>query len=97
MNRLTQERLTELVLGTDLEIRSYSGRGMYGKQCVAVTGESVNSILSEMMENCDSGYEAAQLLRESSSDSKGRDVVVYWPRSRFEEEQDDGELKDDEI
>lgn len=48
----------------------YSGRGMFGRRCVGVVGESAEAIV-----------EAAAMAGVTGAfrDSMGFDVIVYWP------------------
>lgn len=77
---------------TDLgyEPRAYSGRGMGGKECLAVDLDGSAATLWAGL------YEGAPLLRESQNeviakairnsreDSMGRGIVVYFPGVPFE-------------
>jgi len=70
-----------------LEVRSYSGRGMYGDQCVGVTGSNTHQILAKIMiglcELGDDGLNAAEHFTHDGavrSDSMGLDGIVYFPR-----------------
>ena len=73
------------------DAESYSGRGMYGKQCVSVAAESVTEALQKGLADIeeDTAYddertaaEALELVAEMlnySSETLGMGVVVYWP------------------
>ena len=88
----------KLLEDTGYETRSYSGRGMYGKECLAITterGESqwdfFSQILDEVadtfMDNELSSVLAAlsRILKDTCEDSMGLGSVFYWPRMKFEE------------
>lgn len=65
-----------------IECRNYSGRGMYGKQCLAFsTGESLTSVFGEILCN-DLDKEELRILgqhfSDAETDSLGRGVVVYF-------------------
>jgi hypothetical protein len=74
------------------EPRCYSGRGMYGKTCLAITIEG--NVLQQMM---DMAYAIGMQEGESTddeivempfnvlTDSMGLDTVVYWPNVPFVE------------
>ena len=67
-----REKLEEAGFST----RSYSGRGMYGVECLgalADTREAIYSVIS------------AKDIRAARTDSMGFDVVVYWPQVPYEE------------
>ena len=64
----------------------YSGRGMYGKQCVGVKLEG-HTDAYEMFaliagENPEFG---AELARSARTDDMGLGIIVYWPGARIEE------------
>ncbi|CAN5951018.1 unnamed protein product [Sphagnum jensenii] len=72
------------------EPKSYSGRGMYGKQCVSVSGDREDGF---------SGWEIARALwfnnydgeddldvPEPHQDSLGRGTVLYWPSYEWPKE-----------
>jgi hypothetical protein len=73
----------------DLIPRSYSGRGMFGKQCVGVTldgdgssfqlGAAVSAALLDM--DADDGPSDVEDLARIRvcTDSMGRGIIVYWP------------------
>lgn len=65
---MTPEELCENLESMGLEPRSYSGRGMFGRECVAVVVTHPG------------GHE---LPKGWVWDSMGRDVVVYWPRKAW--------------
>lgn len=70
-----------------IEVRtSYSGRGMYGDECVAfvVREEIAFATVAEIVadiEDEDERLEFAKLFRRARTDSMGRDsIVVYFPQ-----------------
>lgn len=92
--------------GEDANIRiyeGYSGRGMYGKECIGVTG-SLGDIVSALLEGAlkmastMSRFEKRDLLDDVQNmqrDSMGHDMIVYWPGIEFvgeQEECEDGEV-----
>ena len=69
---------------------TYSGRSMYGKQCLAVTLDQYDNISKFMFQlgfevkeqYCDddgSEYDVYDLFDEPREDSMGRGSVIYWP------------------
>jgi ribosome-binding factor A len=88
---------------TELKIRSYSGRGMFGKQCLGIDverGQSIGDVFAAILEgvaNDDSVLngqgleEAAEAFRNMSSDNMGLGTIYYFPNVRYieDEEQDD--------
>ena len=82
MPELTYERLHYLTEFRDPQ--PYSGRGMYGRQCLSVVmqGETPFALLAEIVEGCDDVTEAGELLRTARVDDMGLGHVVYWPGIR---------------
>lgn len=83
MNTL-QECLEKLADYFGFDVRSYSGRGMYGKTCLAIVGEGISLIslgyaLGEM--DCDIDKYDLDNMR---SDSMGLGMVYYWPNIEYE-------------
>lgn len=91
------ERFIELIEDAGYRVRSYSGRGMYGRQCVGVELDSTAALVS-FGRNVALGAtqeEQAQLAQMSESvDSLGLGLILYypyvnWPKDRPEDEEDD--------
>lgn len=74
------------------DVRSYSGRGMHGRTCLAVAcdtsaGQLVAAIISELTylveDYCLSPMQgirdACEALGDVREDSLGRGSIVYWP------------------
>lgn len=60
--------------------RAYSGRGMFGKECVGLTTEnSFANTIADLVEGCSNLEEAAELVRGARSDNLGLSTVIYWP------------------
>lgn len=83
------EDLRQALMDLDMphvHVRSYSGRGMYGKVCVGVTvGRqaswfkvvfALHQVLSEEHEPQD----VEELLESARQDSMGLDTIHYWPQ-----------------
>jgi hypothetical protein len=67
------------------EIRSYSGRGMCGKECLGVTCSSPVRMVAEVLaafardsEDTSEVAALAALLSTADTDSMGRETIVYW-------------------
>ena len=76
------------VVMNDLEnegdLRMYSGRGMYGRECFASIAESHGDmweVISMILDDFDPKEHQAvmQILWQYQSDSMGLDRVYYWP------------------
>lgn len=67
---------------------TYSGRGMYGSQCIGITGshkaclqvigQVIKNAYEDTSEEVDPGA-AIDTLLEFNQDSMGYDVILYWP------------------
>lgn len=75
------------------EPRSYSGRGMYGKECLGVSGDSALEIVLETIETVASQAGDTETIAEFvadlldvRTDSMGRGEIVYWPSIKWEDE-----------
>ena len=71
------------------EIRAYSGRGMYGQECLAVElDEGLGALMSDLILATEdlSGREIedlAQAVRGVRTDSMGRGQIAYFPDVPF--------------
>lgn len=85
---LTQEQLDtieEVASYHDIEVRSYSGRGMYGESCLGIVIDSsaMMRFTIDLREAC---LATATILADSQmrQDSMGRDSeIIYWPYIRL--------------
>lgn len=64
----------------------YSGRGMYGKNCVGITVPNITDLialgcsLQVMHDNGEiDGATFGEMTNHASTDNMGRDMIVYWP------------------
>ena len=76
-----------------LDIRSYSGRGMYDKTCIGFTtnrniGNAFADIISSLAHSSDSVNmeEVADAFRTMQTDSMGFGTIVYFPGTEFVDE-----------
>jgi hypothetical protein len=80
--------------GFEYSIHSYSGRNMYGKSCLAITGNDINLfnlgfLIREYGEN-----ETYENIFCNKIDNMGLGIVVYWPYIEFIEENSEEEEED---
>jgi len=80
----------EFVEDLGYETRSYSGRGMYGKECFAITVDSPYRAIQEIayelgLNNGGDDDEAIPAPRNVAVDNMGTQYVVYWPGVSFTE------------
>lgn len=82
------ETIRNLVPDIDLEgveIRKYSGRGMYGKECLAIVCDGLPKLLEfclnlqEYAIQDDEEHDVQYELARVRHDSMGLSQVFYWP------------------
>jgi len=99
MDKATFDKLVSTIEDAGFEARSYSGRGMYGSQCLGVSCDSpiscVMQIVSSFCENADdveSVKDLVDTLSDPSTDAMGRGGIVYWTSIPWlDEEEDEGD------
>lgn len=101
---LAARELIDLIQSTEYRASRYSGRSMYGAECVSVTCEDeINLILDLITASAGEGESAildvVDTLHGAKTDSMGRSVVVYWPKlpwpADIEDEDDDEDEGED--
>ena len=80
---MTTERLVEIIEDAGYETRSYSGRSMYGKECVGVDLQDTSSIYftAEVVASVEDKFEReelANIFRDARTDSIGLGTIVYF-------------------
>lgn len=78
---MTSHELIDLLLDCDHTPRSYSGRGMYGKECVGVRVDDPVDVLQ--LGICIGEAAIGVNLPKASFDSLGRGFILYWPRMEW--------------
>jgi hypothetical protein len=66
-----------------LTVRSYSGRGMFGKECVAVETDLDAWTLALAMADINNGELDLFGLGKPRQDSMGLGTVLYWPHMEW--------------
>ena len=84
---MTPETLKDIIEASGYDARSYSGRGMYGKKCLAFdtddsTFEVVANLFDTVIDTDDAG-DFINMLRKTKTDSMGRGTVFYFPSIAF--------------
>lgn len=97
-------RLLELIVDLhdeeDFQVRvDYSGRGMFGGECLGIVGPDTTTVIYEIMdaimsEYCDEKDTQLELFHElaemlsygSEQDSMGQQCIVYFPYVEIDEE-----------
>ena len=98
----TKHIIQKLCENTDLNVRSYSGRAMYGRQCLAITCDGAGQFISTLLHSAaDEGLdtedlrEIADVCATLREDSMGLDRIIYFPNIEFcdgdDEDSDDEE------
>lgn len=88
---MTAERLSEIVQEAGFESQTYSGRGMYGKECVGYTVDNGDELFSAVMiaTSCEDEEKdhICNLFRNGvKQDRMGRDqTIIYFPRVKYQE------------
>jgi len=83
----TAEEVRDALENTNIaEVKSYSGRGMYGKECPAMDLEEIDEIaILFVMLTRDHPNLADWMARNVKLDNMGTGYVVYWPRASYEQ------------
>ena len=99
MKKTTLQCILEDIQETEIEIgiRSYSGRGMYGDECLAFTTDRYTSlgkvfaeILFRVTKFADTEVnEIAACFRGIQSDSMGMGMVYYFPDVEYVDNEDE--------
>lgn len=87
MTLLRPHPLQTLLESISEDAGPYSGRGMYGEKCLAVSGIDLGDLIAEVvLLTAELGYEKpeevaqiSQAFRSLKTDSLGRGQVVYFP------------------
>lgn len=97
MSTITPEdygTLEEIAYEHDLTARDdYSGRGMYGKSCIGVTGDDIGNVIRMLFELKDNDEDLAYVLVDGriATDSMGLSTIFYWPGVSVEDDGDEDE------
>ena len=80
------ERFIETLESEGFEPRSYSGRGMYGKECVSVSGDDVSvwNVARALWYDRDGDQQLN--VPEPRQDQLGLGIVLYWPSFEWPKE-----------
>ena len=81
---MDKQQFKEHIEDCGYETRDYSGRGMYGAECLAVvTEDSAFVFCANVMDedNEEKRAEISNILHTTREDSMGKSsVIFYWPR-----------------
>lgn len=102
------QKLLEALDDGDCKLRSYSGRAMYGKECLGIVVHQPSTALSAIVDAClnhaedmsrDDREDVIRGVGSYRTDNMGLDMIVYFPQVHFvddEEDTDDDEEGEDE-
>ena len=89
---IDETTLVEALNTAGLKIRRYSGRYMYGKECVATSDDRpLQEILADLIEAYSDNFECANAIRAARTDDMGRGIVVYWPHVAWPDDLEEDE------
>jgi hypothetical protein len=92
--------LIEFLEEAGLDPYPYSGRGMYGKQCVAVTVTSFGRLFADVLLSVESTganvEELSELFEGMRYDNMGHDYVFYFPRVPWSDDEDSDDVENDD-
>jgi hypothetical protein len=79
--RITAQQVIEALEG-EFDVRSYSGRGMYGAKCVGVDIDRAGQIMEIAAQLISAGIDVDHVIDlgdQMREDNMGRGIIVYWP------------------
>ena len=71
-----------LLIDAGYKPRGYSGRGMYGAECVAISAESGDSAgyaIARQFGKEVYDFDLDMIMNRTRTDSLGKGVILYWP------------------
>lgn len=71
--------LDDIALGMEATLMSYSGRGMFGKECLGIDMPSMTAAFNLALEIGIDCSATAQKFKNPKFDNMGLGIVVYWP------------------
>jgi hypothetical protein len=84
--------LVNLLKRLDQQPRSYSGRGMYERQCVGIVVDSDDDLwnLAQQL-----GAESV-VIESPRIDQMGRGIIAYWPRFEWPDHAIDADVEEED-
>lgn len=92
--------LRNIFVALGLNCFSYSGRGMYGKKCLAVEISSnrnlfeLGGLVAREIDDINSDFDGEldfEWMSDARTDSLGRGMVLYFPEIAWEEDSEESE------
>lgn len=89
------DTITDAAYEADVELRSYSGRAMFGSQCVGVSADSESgaALFLVLVSKSDSDL-AESLAKNLRTDSLGSGIIAYFPSFASVTDEDEDEDED---
>ncbi len=100
----TKSELQEIFENADMPVRSYSGRGMFGKECLGVEVSSTREVFIAVLVAIGENYPSAEgndttdlqeAFESMKTDSLGNDMIVYFERVPFFSAEDESEEEEE--
>jgi len=84
MSKITYEELEEVINDSqaDVRVQTYSGRGMYGKECLGFTTNDPIGATAEIVGNIaeeDLRDRVVVAFQNTRQDSMGHETIIYFP------------------
>ncbi len=108
-SRFVAQLVYEYLTSAGFDVIAYSGRGMFGRKCLAVvTADPLNVIPGALVAALDADASKEELatfadaVNGAKQDSMGRDAVIYWEDLsaegvQFEDHEDEEHEEADEL
>jgi len=90
-NKAVAKLFAEVLEDAGYEPYAYSGRGMYGKKCVAINVERGQSIWEIAIQVFKENEDIAEQVGTPTEDDMGLGAVFYWPNLPYEGKSDNEE------
>lgn len=92
MGKPKKSRLQDILESTVDGVRSYSGRGMYGRSCLGVETDDLGDLFAAVLEELE-GEEDTQdvqlAFKSMRTDALGRGTIVYFPAVAYDDDDDE--------
>lgn len=79
----SQRTLKDIIEAAGYQTRPYSGRGMYGKECLSVGLYDISALAfyADLLENADRSHRKTitNAMRDGRTDSLGLGIILYFP------------------
>lgn len=92
MEKPKKSRLQDILESTVDGVRSYSGRGMYGRSCLGVETDDVGDLFAAVLEELEGEEDTQDIqlaFKSMCTDSMGRATIVYFPAIPYVGNDDD--------